>query len=208
MRILFLSDNFPPEGNAPASRTFEHCREWVKSGAAVTVITCHPNFPEGRLHRGYRNRLYTTEVIEGIKVVRVWTFITPNRGTIRRSLDYLSFCVSGFVASLFYKTDVIIATSPQLFSALAGYLSAFVKRVPWIMEVRDLWPESIRAVNASNNKRILRNLAKLVIKLYKSADRIVVVTDAFKSRIEAMGISGTKIKVVKNGVLTAPLLPC
>lgn len=71
MRILFLTDNFPPEVNAPASRTYEHCKEWVRAGADVTVITCAPNFPQGKVYEGYKNKLYQKEIIDGIKVIRV-----------------------------------------------------------------------------------------------------------------------------------------
>ena len=82
MHILFLSDNFPPEVNAPASRTFEHCREWVKAGHDVTVITCAPNFPQGELYAGYRNRLWQWEEMDGIRVLRVWSYITANAGFV------------------------------------------------------------------------------------------------------------------------------
>jgi len=87
VHILFLSDNFPPEVNAPASRTFEHCREWVALGAQVTVITCAPNFPQGKVFDGYQNRLWQSEIIEGIYVIRVWSFITANEGFTRRIFD-------------------------------------------------------------------------------------------------------------------------
>ena len=100
MKILFLTDNFPPEGNAPASRTYEHAVQWVRAGHGVTVITTAPNFPEGKLFAGYKNRWYTVEDMEGIRVVRVKTYITANAGFGRRSLDYLSFMVAGFVAGL------------------------------------------------------------------------------------------------------------
>ncbi|MEM1318937.1 MAG: glycosyltransferase family 4 protein [Bacteroidota bacterium] len=200
MKILFLTDNFPPESNAPASRTYEHCIEWLKKGAEVTVITCAPNYPKGKVYPGYKNKLYQTEMMDGIKVIRVWTYVTPNRGLFRRSLDYLSFCISAFFASLFVRTDIIIATSPQLFAALGGWLSAFCKRKPWIMEIRDLWPESIKAVEAVNESRILNWLDKLVLFLYRRATRIVVVTDSFKRSLIADGIDAAKIEIVKNGV--------
>ena len=199
-RVLFFTDNFPPEINAPANRTYEHCIEWLKQGADVTVITCNPNFPKGKLYPGYKNRLYKKEVIDGIKVVRVWSFITPNRGTVKRILDYMSFALSSFLVSLFIKTDVIIATSPQLFAALGGYCSAALKRKPWIMEVRDLWPESIHALGAINNKSTLRKLEQLVNFLYRKANKIIVVTDSFKERISGEGIDPSKIEIVKNGV--------
>ncbi len=200
MKILFLTDNFPPESNAPASRTYEHCVEWLKKGAEVTVITCTPNYPQGKVFPGYKNKWKQEEMMDGIRVIRVWSYISPNRGLFRRTLDYMSFCITAFWASLFIKTDIIIATTPQLFTAVGGYLSAVFKRKPWIMEVRDLWPESIKAVEAMNQSRVLKLLDRLVLFLYKKADRIVVVTDAFKKRIHACGVPLEKIEVVKNGV--------
>jgi len=200
MKILFLTDNFPPESNAPATRTYEHCVEWVARGAEVTVITCAPNFPQGKVFAGFKNKWYQEEMMDGIKVIRVWTYITPNRGMFKRILDYLSFCIAGFFASLFIKTDLIIATTPQLFTAVAGYLASVFKRKPWIMEVRDLWPESIKAVGAMEQSRILKMLDRLVLFLYRKADKIIVVTDAFKDRMIACGVSAEKIHIIKNGV--------
>ncbi len=124
--------------NAPANRTFEHCREWVKEGAEVTVITGAPNFPKGKVFKGYRNRLYQEEFMEGIRVVRVWTYITANEGFLKRILDYLSFALMAFIAGLRIKTDLIIATSPQFFTAVAGCWLAFFRRKKWVMEVTGL----------------------------------------------------------------------
>ena len=156
MKILFLTDNFPPEVNAPATRTYEHCKEWVSSGADVTVITCAPNFPKGKVFEGYKNKLYQKEDVDGIKVIRVWTYITANKGFAKRILDYISFMISSFIAGLFIKTDVIIATSPQFFTAISGRWLSFWKRKKWIMEVRDLWPESIKAVGAMDTNPAIR----------------------------------------------------
>ena len=96
MKILFLTDNFPPETNAPASRTFAHCKIWQAEGHEVTVITCFPNFPRGKVFKGYRNKRIQREVLDGINVIRIWTYIAPNAGTIRRTIDYISFGVSHF----------------------------------------------------------------------------------------------------------------
>lgn len=200
MKILFLTDNFYPEVNAPANRTYEHCREWVKCGAEVVVITSVPNFPKGKVFEGYKNKLHQTEIIDGIKVVRVWTYISANKGIVKRTLDYLSFAIMAFFTSLFYKADIIIATSPQFFTAVAGAFSSLIKRTPWILEVRDIWPESIVAVGAIKNKNIISLLEKVEKWLYRRACKIVVVTDAFKLDIIGKGIDKNKIKVVKNGV--------
>jgi glycosyltransferase involved in cell wall biosynthesis len=199
MKILFLTDNFPPEVNAPATRTLEHCREWVKAGHDVTVITCHPNYPIGKVYDGYKNSWKKKEVIEGINVIRVWTYITSNKGFFKRILDYISFSFTSFFAGLFLKCDVIVATSPQFFTALSGRTLHFFKRKPWIMEVRDLWPDSIKSVGAMKEGVVLRYFSKEEKWCYKSATKIVVVTDTFKKIIAEKGISEEKISVVKNG---------
>lgn len=209
MNILFLTDNFPPESNAPANRTYEHCIEWINKGAQVTVITCAPNFPKGKIFAGYKNKLYQTEEMDGIKVIRVWSYMSGNKGVLRRTLDYVSFGVMAFLVSLFIKTDVLVATTPQFFTALFGWLAAFLKRKPWIMEVRDLWPESIKAVDAIQQNGVIDFLEKIELFLYRQATRIVVVTDSFKENISDRGISKGKIDVVKNGVILSqyPVLP-
>lgn len=199
MKILFLTDNFPPEVNAPANRTYDHCKEWVKNGIDVTVITCAPNFPKGKVYEGYKNKLYSKEIIDGIKVIRVWTYISANEGFIKRTLDYFSFCISSFVAGLFIKADLIVATSPQFFTAISGRWLSFWKRTKWVMEVRDLWPESIVAVGAMKRNNVILFFEWLEKRLYKSANHIIVVTDSFKENIIKKGLSSDKISVFKNG---------
>lgn len=201
MHILFLTDNFPPEVNAPASRTFEHCREWVNLGEQVTVITCAPNFPKGKVFSGYRNRLWQTETMEGIRVIRVWTYITANEGFVRRSLDYLSFMVVATIASLWIrKVDVVIGTSPQFFTVCAAYVVGLLKRVPWVFELRDIWPESIKAVGSMQDGPLYRMLERLELFLYKKANRIIALTQSFKKELIARGVEADKIDVVTNGV--------
>lgn len=200
MKILFITDNFPPEVNAPASRTFEHCREWVRLGADVTVITCAPNFPQGKVFAGYRNRLFQREVVDGIKVIRVWSFIAANAGFAKRILDYLSFSFTAFWAGLFQKTDVIVATSPQFFTTFTGYALSVIKRRPWVFELRDLWPESIVTVGAMQKGLAIKLLERVEQFMYKKADHIVPVTQAFRDRLLEYGISAEKMSVVTNGV--------
>lgn len=200
MHILFLTDNFPPEYNAPATRTYEHCREWVRQGARVTVITCVPNFPKGEVFPGYVNKWKQTEYIDGIKVIRVWSFVSPNKGLFKRTLDFVSFAVSSFLCGLSIKCDVIVATSPQFFTAISGYMLSLVKRKDWVMEVRDLWPESILAVEAVRIPWVIWSLEKIELFLYRNAKKIIVVTESFKNNISSRGIDPDKIFVIKNGV--------
>ncbi|MGD0141742.1 MAG: glycosyltransferase family 4 protein [Rhizomicrobium sp.] len=199
MRILVLSDNFVPEQNAPALRTFEHCRRWVQQGASVTVVTTVPNFPTGIIQAPYRNRLRQREIIDGVEIVRVWSFLAPNKGVAFRALDFLSFAIDAFIAGLFEKADVILATSPQLLTGLAGHLLARAKATPWVFEVRDLWPDSIVAVGALKDGTIIRLLRKLERSLYKSAARIVTISEPMRGLIAAKGVPAEKICVVSNG---------
>ena len=201
MRILFLSHYFPPEVNAPASRTYEHCRAWVESGHEVTVLTCFPNHPKGQIFEGYRNRLSQRDDRDGIAVIRLFTYATPNSGFFRRTLNHIVFMVIAIAASAFVRRhDVVVTTSPQFFNGLAGYLVKFIHRAPWVLEIRDLWPESITAVGALSNRTAIRFLGWLEEFAYRKADRIVVVTDAFKRHIVGRGIAPAKVIPVKNGV--------
>ena len=200
MHILFLSHYFPPEVNAPASRTFEHCRQWVRDGHRVTVVTCAPNHPRGKVYPGYRNRLYAREEKDGITIIRVWTYVTANEGFLKRTLNYVSYMAAAIVAAPFIqKADIVISTSPQFFNGLAGYVVSRMKRAPWVLEIRDLWPESILAVGAIKNPFIIHLLEWLELFAYRQADRIVPVTDAFQRYIEGKGIPKEKISVIKNG---------
>ncbi len=201
MHILFLTDNFPPEVNAPAARTHEHCREWARAGHEVTVVTCAPNFPAGRVFDGYRNRLVQWETTDGIRVVRVWTYVAPNEGLVRRTLDYASYMVGAVLAApLAGNVDVVVATSPQFFAACAGCLVARMLGTPFVLELRDLWPESIRAVGAMGDGPALRVLERLELFLYRKAAAVVCVTQSFRDNLVTRGIDGGKISVVTNGV--------
>lgn len=198
--ILFLTDNFPPEVNAPASRTFEHCREWVRQGYRVTVITSNPNFPEGRLHTGYRNRLWRSETMAGIRVIRVWTYIAPNAGVALRVFDFLTYMVTATIAGLFVRgVHLVVGTSPHLFVTTAAMILGWLKRVPYVFELRDLWPESIKTVGAIKQGRVISLLEHLELFLYRRAALVIAVTRSFKADLVRRGIPAEKIRVITNG---------
>jgi glycosyltransferase involved in cell wall biosynthesis len=200
VNILFLTHYFPPEVNAPASRTLEHCREWVRHGHTVTVVTNTPNHPRGEVYPGYRNRLCQREETDGIRVVRLLTYVTANEGIVKRTLNFIVFFVMSVLAAPFLpRPDIVVSTSPQFFAGLAGFAVSRLKRAPWVLEIRDLWPESILSVGAIANPTAIRLLEGLEAFAYRKADAIVSVTDAFKPHIEARGGAG-KVSVIKNGV--------
>ena len=201
MKILFLSENFPPESNAAATRVYERAVYWANWGHEVTVITSAPNFPEGKLFDGYANNWRQTETMDGIRVVRVKTFIAANRGVAHRTLDFLSFMVTGFLAGLSQvRPDVIAATSPQFFAAVAGWAIGAVRRIPFVFELGDLWPASITAVGAMKKSFALSMVEKLELFLYRKSAAIAALTSSFKEDLMSRGIPGNKIAVVINGV--------
>jgi glycosyltransferase involved in cell wall biosynthesis len=199
MKILFITDNFPPEVNAPATRTYEHCQEWIKNGVDVTVITCFPNFPSGKVYKNYKNKLYQKENLNGIKVIRVWSYMAVNRGFFKRIVDYFSFSFMAFWIGLFQKSDIIVATSPQFFTTWSAWGLNKIKQKPWIFELRDIWPESIQSVGVIKHKRVLKILEKIELALYRDADRVVAVTDSFKKNLISRGIDKNKISIITNG---------
>jgi glycosyltransferase involved in cell wall biosynthesis len=201
LKILFLTENFPPETNAAATRVYERAIYWQKSGHKVTIITSAPNFPQGVLFNGYQNHWWKTEDMSNIKVVRVKTYISPNKGVVLRSLDFLSFGVMGFFVGLFQtRPDIVVATSPQFFSAVAGWAVAACRRLPFIFELGDLWPSSIAAVGAIKKGVLLNWVEKFELFLYRRSSRIAALTHAFKINLVRRGIEESKIDVVLNGV--------
>ena len=186
MKILYVSQYFPPEMGAPAARAAELSKHWSRMGHEVTVLTGFPNHPTGVVPREWRarlRRLHYTETVDGVRVVRTWLWPLPNRKAHERIRNYTSFCISAAVCGLpLQKPDVLIATSPQLLCALAGWFLAWRKRVPFVFEVRDLWPESIVAVGVLKEGAVIRLLEKLEASLYVSAARIVTVSEPMRVR--------------------------
>lgn len=206
MKILYISQYFPPEIGAPAARVSELSSAWARQGDQVTVLTGFPNHPTGRVPAEYRSRLrrlVMRETRDGVSVQRTWLLPLPNRKGWERMLNYGSFCISAALRGLFLpRPDVVIATSPQLLVGLSGLIVARLKRAPFVFEVRDLWPESLEAVGVSGkNSLLVRVLSKIAGLLYRRSDHIVVVTNAFEEHLQRhWNVPKQKISVVVNGV--------
>jgi colanic acid biosynthesis glycosyl transferase WcaI len=206
VKILYVSQYFPPEMGAPAARVAELSRHWAQDRHEVTVLTGFPNHPTGIVPSGYRRKLrrfVAREKTNGVNVIRTWLLPFPNRRTYERILNYTSFCLSAAATGLFIeRPDVIIASSPQLLVGLSGWWLARCKRSRLIFEVRDLWPESLAAVGVGSTESLVyRSLARIAGFLYRNSDHIVVVTSAFKEYlVQHWLVAAEKISVVENGV--------
>lgn len=206
MKILYISQYFPPEIGAPSARASELARHWTNQGHSVTVLTGFPNHPNGIVppeYRSVRRRIFSRETFDAVKVVRTWLLPFPNRKPHERMLNYTSFFASSAFTGIFLqRADVVIATSPQLLVALSGWWVAKCKRVPFVFEVRDLWPESLTAVGLGGKKSALyRLLEKIAGFLYRRSDHIVVVSPAFREHlVRNWNVQPEKISIIPNGV--------
>ena len=202
MKILLLTQYFPPEVAAGANRAFEHAKRWVQSGAEVTVVTCFPNYPTGNIPEKYKGLKYFEEEIDGVKVIRTFTYATPNKGFFKRILAYFSFMFSSVIQSKnkIGKQDLVIASSPPYTVGISGMILGKIKKIPFVFEVRDLWPESIIQLGQVKNKLLIKILEHIELMMYKNAALIVGISDPFVDFISSKGVEQEKIKIIKNGV--------
>jgi colanic acid biosynthesis glycosyl transferase WcaI len=213
VKILYLSQYYPPEMGAPAARASELAHHWSVAGHDVSVLTGFPNHPTGVVPDQWRprlRRLLYREKVDGVTVYRTWLWPLPNRKAHERMRNYASFCISAALRGLTLpRPDVVIASSPQLLVGLSGWWISFTRQVPLVFEVRDLWPESLVAVGAGRENSLLHTaLSKIARFLYERSALIVVVTSAFKEHlIRRWCVPAQKISVIENGVETELFKP-
>ncbi|MFA6075376.1 MAG: glycosyltransferase family 4 protein [Negativicutes bacterium] len=202
MRIVIICHYFWPEIGAPSARLLAFARRWVDMGHDVQVVTCFPNHPTGEIPTEYRGKLYLKERFEGITIHRTYVFATPNQGFFKKILGHISFMASSFISiNKLGKVDVVVASSPTFFSILSGLLISKFKKAKFVLEIRDLWPDAIVALGVLKNKLAINVLEKIEHFFYRSCDKLVVVSNAFKNIIvnSNIGITPEKITVITNG---------
>lgn len=201
LNIAIFSHYFAPEISAPSARLLGLGREWARQGHTVCVVTCFPNHPTGVVPANYRGKLTLRESMDGIEVFRSVTYATRNRGTVRRTFGHLSYLLSGltFSAPRLGPIEVAIGSSPTLFAAVAACLFSMARRIPFIFEVRDLWPAAFVEMGLLKPGTALRALELIELWMYRRAARIVTVTESFGPIIVARGIDPAKIVCIPNG---------
>jgi colanic acid biosynthesis glycosyl transferase WcaI len=206
LRILYVTSLYLPEPGAHPMRVAQISRHLVARGHEVTVLTDVPNHPHGKVYAGHGKKLLklTYSEMDGeVRVVRVPQIFRPNRGSIDRLLAFSSFTVTAALRSLTLGPfDVVIGTIPQPFSPLAPWLRSFVGKAKFVLEIRDLWPESIVATGQGSSSSIAyKGIGAMVGFLYRRADQFITVTDGIKQAlVESHGVSAEKINVVRAGV--------
>jgi glycosyltransferase involved in cell wall biosynthesis len=204
MRILYLSQYFPPEVGATQTRAYEMARYLVSAGHQVTMLTEVPNHPSGIIPPEYRGKLWERSNLDGIDVIRVWVKTSPQKTFATRMTFYLTFMVSAALAGLVLargRYDALYATSPPLFVGGAALALSVLRRTPMVFEVRDLWPESAVALGELRSPRAVALAGKLEKTCYNRARRLVVVTEGIRQRLVERGF-GSKLALIPNGANT------
>jgi len=201
MNIDWYSHYFSPEVGAPSARLNDLSRCFIEHGHRVHVNTCFPNHPHGVLYPGYHHGLYLRENISGIKVSRYWSYITENRGFVKKLTGHVSFLLSTVIQSQRkpVRPDVVIGTSPTFFAALAAAGHSLRYRVPFVMEVRDLWPAIFVELGVLKNPILIGLLEKIELWMYRHAVRVVTVTESFRQNLISRGVSPNKVVNIPNG---------
>lgn len=200
MHIYYIIHYFPPELNGGATRASELAKLWSMAGHQVTVLTGFPNHPNGVIPEGYRGKWFMEETVDGYQVRRNVIYATPNKGSFKRILNHISLTVSSVLGSLFKeRPDVIIASSPPLFLGISGYVLSRLKRVPYVFEVRDIWPQQAVDLGMLRNRYIIRTMEALEFFLYRSAAKVIGVAESTRRTLVRRGLSPDKVEIVFNG---------
>lgn len=194
MRLLMLSDNYPPEMNANARIFSELAELWAKQNHDVSVITCHPNFPRGKIFQGFTNKWISKSQLNKVTLIRIKSYMAPNHGLIKRTLDFFSFALSSFLFGLFQpKSDVIIGVTPQFFCALSACCLAKIRKLPYVIILCDLWPDAIMESGFISKKLIYKILKKIELWMYHRSNSITILSDHFRKYLHNLGIADKKI---------------
>lgn len=202
MRILVVTQFFPPEVGAGQARLSDFAKLWAAAGHEVTILTGFPNHPTGVVPPGYRGRVRMVEYVDGYRVVRTWLYTTPNEGVLKRAISHLSFMVSSALLGgrIAGPADVVLVSSPMFLPIFSAWALARLKRARFVVEVRDLWPEIVVELGVITNRRIIGALQAMANAAYRASDAVVVVTRGFVDHIAGIGIPRDKIHFIPNGV--------
>ena len=196
-RILLITQWFDPE---PTFKGILFARELVSRGFEVEVITGFPNYPGGILYDGYHVKFIQKEVIDGVLVTRVPLFPSHDKSKLGRVLNYLSFAFSSLIYGLFFskRADVIYAYHPPLTVGISALIIKLFRRVPVVLDIQDMWPDTLKATGMISDSRLLGFVSKVCNLIYSGVTKIVVLSPGFKDLLIDRGVSENKIDIIYN----------
>lgn len=196
MHILLLAQHFAPEEVSGAVLATDLATDLVSRGHRVTFVTCAPNYPQGRVYAGYKNRLYSRERLNGVRVIRTWSYISPAKDFWPRLLNYGTFSLTAFYGGLLAgKPDVIFSYSPPLPLGLSAWLLARRWQIPWVLRVEDLYPDAAVAAGVLRNRAAIKILSGLERFLYRQADHISLISEGFRQNLLSKAVPAEKLSV-------------
>jgi len=201
MDILIVTQYFPPERGA-VRRLYEFARIFAAQGHKVSVMTAIPNYPDGIVPPEYRGKFFFEEEMEGVRVYRNWVLPASNNKPGRRMIGFVTFLISSLINSFRLKSryDLVLASTPPVTSPVIGWLLSKLKRSKFVIEVRDLQPESSEDFGNLKQSFFTRLIRRIIHSLYRKADRIVSVTDGISDYLATIGVAPERIATVKSGV--------
>ena len=207
--ILFVTPYYPPEKAAPAVRLSETAACLVQKGYQVTVLTTFPNYPTGVVPPEYRGCIVRKEVHNGVCIIRVWSYITANKGFLRRIIAQLSFgCLAPIIGGrAIGHPKIVIVESPPLFDAIAARVLSWMMHCPFIFIVSDLWPESAVQLGVLRNRFLIRLAEWLEWSTYRRAGFVWAVTEGIRTILVNRGLDAERVFVLTNGVDTNKFYP-
>ena len=196
-RILLITQWFDPE---PTFKGILFAKELVSRGFEVEVITGFPNYPGGTLYDGYRVKFIQKEVIDGVLVTRVPLFPSHDKSKLGRVFNYLSFAFSSLIYGLFFskRADVIYAYHPPLTVGISALIIKLFRRVPVVLDIQDMWPDTLKATGMISNSRLLGSVSKVCNFIYSGVTKIVVLSPGFKDLLIDRGVPENKIEIIYN----------
>jgi glycosyltransferase involved in cell wall biosynthesis len=209
MRIILVTNYFPPETGAPQARLSALAAAWAADGDDVTVLTGMPNHPTGVIPPEYRGAIRRRERRDGYRVLRTWLYATPNEGVARKTAGHLSFMITSVLLGgrASGPADVVVVSSPTFFAIGAGWLLARLKHARLVVEVRDLWPAIFTELGVLTSRPVIRLLERLELAAYRAADTVIVVSDGFRANLIGRGVPAAKVHTIRNGVAPSEFDP-
>ncbi len=199
MHILFMAQCYAPENVSAAILITELATDLAKRGHQVTMITGAPNYPYGRVFDGYRNRLYQSEMLEDVHVIRTWSYISPSKKFWSRLLHYGTYSATAFYGALAAgRPDVIVSYSPPLPLGFSAWLLSRIWRVPWVLQIEDLYPDAAIAAGVMRNKKVIGFFLWMERFLYQRSHLISVISDSFRQSVLTKGVPASKMHVIPS----------
>ncbi|MGL4830710.1 MAG: glycosyltransferase family 4 protein [Vibrio sp.] len=197
MKILLLTQWFDPE---PTFKGLLFAQALREQGHEVEVLTGFPNYPGGKVYDGYKISLYQKEIMDGIVVHRVPLYPSHDSSALKRVFNYISFATSSFLVGLIKtkKIDVIYSYHPPLTTSLSALLLSFFKIVPFVVDIQDLWPDTLAATGMIKNSKVLKIVELACRLVYRRAAKIVVLSPGFKQRLISRNVPENKIELIYN----------